>query len=127
MPRAQALARLVLLIALLVAVSVRLLCPPGWMPNPDQRLGSVLVICTGDGPRPIDLGDHHAPAPDDGKAQHSACVFSGTALVEAPPTVLVATPTEHPVAAPLSLPPGLPAPAPGRRRAQAARAPPLTV
>jgi hypothetical protein len=127
MLRAPALAKLVLLIALLVAVSVRLLCPPGWMANPDQRLGSVLVICTGNGPRTIDLDDHHAPAPVDGKTQHHACMFSGTTLAEAPAAILVASAAEHPVAAALSFPPGQPAIAPSRRRAQAARAPPLTV
>ena len=127
MARVPAPLRLVLLILLLCAVSARLLCPPGWMPNLDQRPGFALVICTGDGLRTLDIPEHGAPGPDQGKSHDAPCVFSGTTLVPTSPSILFAGLAEHPVVAPIRVPAGLPTRGPDRKRAQAPRAPPVAV
>lgn len=127
MLRRPAFVRPILLIALLVAVSVRLLCPTGWMPNLDPRSGSVLVICTGEGPLTIKIPGHHAPDPDDGGAQHAQCAFSGIAFTPTPPAILVAGPSKPPAAAPIRAPVGVLETGPWRRRAQSPRAPPLAI
>jgi hypothetical protein len=125
MLRLPALARPVLLIALLVAVSLRLLCPPGWMPNLDGKSGATLVICTGSGPLTVQVPAHHAPAPDDGKAPHAPCAFSGTAFVPTTDAILVRAPGERPALVPIHVPAGRLPTGPWRRRAQSPRAPPL--
>ena len=117
--------RLAFLLALLCAVSLRLLTPPGWMPNLDDRSGAPLVICTGDGvhrARPAD------PAPNGHAGKGGAqeiCAFAGFALDEAPQVAVVAAPLAPPqtAAAPLAVDQIWIAPL--RRRPQAARAPPL--
>jgi len=121
MRRAGSFSRAVWLIALLCAMSVRFLCPPGWMPNPQAASGGAwLVICTGHGPLSTNDG---APAKShSGAADH--CAFAGLAHALPPP-------------APASPPPQVAAepaasvrvhedasPRLDRWRAQAARGPP---
>jgi hypothetical protein len=117
--------RLALFIALLCAVSLRLLTPPGWMPNLDSRTAGPLVICTGDGVQrgqPADPAFHgHA-----GKGRPQVCAFAGLALDTAPQVADLATPLALPRAAARLLPADQNQRAPLRRRPQAARAPPLT-
>jgi hypothetical protein len=116
--------RLAFLIALLCVVSLRLLTPPGWMPNFEGAASAPLVICTGDGSharREADSGSH-APA---GKDAHDVCAFADFSLDAAPPPT---TPPPEPVAFAYSEAEPLPAdqarPTPVWRRPQAARAPP---
>ena len=115
--------RLAFLIALLCVVSLRLLTPPGWMPNFEAAATAPLVICTGDGSharREADPGSH-APA---GKLAHEVCAFADFTLDAAPPPAS----RPEPVALTYSETPPLPADqtraAPAWRRPQAARAPP---
>ncbi len=116
--------RLAFLVALLCAVSLRLLTPPGWMPNLDGRGSAPLVICTGDGVRTVGP-DGSNPHGHPGKAVHEVCAFAGLALDTAPPVATVIAP--H--AAPSAVEPRLPADqarfAPAWRRPQAPRAPPI--
>jgi hypothetical protein len=116
--------RLAFFIALLCAVSLRLLTPPGWMPNLDGRGGAPLVICTGDGTQtlPSPGHDRHGPA---GKAGHEVCAFSGLALDAAPQPVLFAAPAAAPRAAEAPRLADQTPSAPARRRPQSPRAPPL--
>ncbi|MFI4934724.1 MAG: hypothetical protein ACHP7N_08920, partial [Caulobacterales bacterium] len=71
--------RLTMFVAFLAAVSLRLMTPPGWMPNPQGPATSPLVICTGAGTRIV--GGETPPKP--AKA-HDACVFAGFAASSAP-------------------------------------------
>lgn len=115
--------RLVLLIALLCAVSLRLLTPPGWMPNIDGRAGGPLVICTADGTHAVPPADHgpHAPA----KTAHAVCAFAGLALGARPDPAAVAPPLAAPLAAAAPRLGHQVRLAPAWRRPQAPRAPPL--
>jgi hypothetical protein len=114
--------RLAFLIALLCAVSLRLLTPPGWMPNLDGQ-GAPLVICTGDGAHVMrPAGPAHAPP---GKASHEVCVFAGFALGAAPLVAAAVSSVAPPEPAALPLPAAQTRSAPSRRRPQAARAPPV--
>lgn len=118
--------RLVFLIALLCAVGVRLLTPPGWMPNLDGAPGGPLVICTGD-------GVHAAPASDPtthghaGRSGHEVCPFGGFALGGAPHAIQLSAPLVLPRASATRLAEDQARIAPLWRRPQAARAPPLIV
>jgi hypothetical protein len=127
MARAPALVRLILLIALLGAVSLRLLSPPGWMPASNDRSGFALVICTGEGSYTVNLPGDHAPSPDNGKTQHTPCAFSGVAFTSTPSAIPVAGPAEQPAITPVSAPTGLLATGPRRTRPQSPRAPPTAV
>jgi hypothetical protein len=116
--------RLALIIALLCAVSLRLLTPPGWMPNLEGRAAGPLVICTSDGVhrgRPADPASHgHAE-----KGGHEVCAFAGLALDTAPQVAALAAPLGLSHAAAMPLPVDQIQRAPLWRRPQAARAPPL--
>jgi len=127
MARASAPLRLALMIALLCAVGLRLLTPPGWMPNVDGRPGSLLVICTGEGARTVSAPADHAPAPTDQKSHHDVCPFAGFAAAPSPDLVAMATPADFATAVVATPPSGLVSAAPSWRRAQAQRAPPPTV
>jgi hypothetical protein len=118
---------LVLLIALLGVVGLRLLCPPGLMPNIDGRPGSPLVICTGDGVRTVERPSHRAPGSPDGKVQHDQCAFSGIAFAAPANAPDIARPVEAPEIAPVAAGVGRVVNGPDRRRAQAPRAPPLAL
>lgn len=115
--------RLVFFIALLCAVSLRLLSPPGWMPNLDGRSDAPLVICTGDGVHPVRPADpaSHGHA---GKGGHEVCAFAGLAFDAAPQVAILAAPLALPQAAAAPLPADQVRIAPRWRRSQAARAPP---
>jgi hypothetical protein len=127
MVRAPAITRVLLLVALLCAVSLRLLCPPGWMPNFEGRPGALLVICTGDGVHTVRDGGAHEPAPVGGKQQHDRCAFSGVAFAPAG-SVTDLAPTAGPLqTAALFAPAGRRHSGPDWRRAQAPRAPPLAL
>jgi hypothetical protein len=86
-------------IVALLALTVRLAAPTGWMLAPgDGHAAPRLVICTGHGPADLSgrpLGPSHAP----GRSIEHPCVFAGAATPPAPqaPAVPLATPT--PVAA----------------------------
>jgi hypothetical protein len=115
--------RLAFLIALLCAVSLRLLTPPGWMPDLDARSGAPLVICTGAGVHPVRPADpaSHGHA---GKGSHEVCAFAGLALDAAPQVAILAAPLALAEAAAAPLPSDQVRIAPRWRRPQAARAPP---
>jgi hypothetical protein len=116
--------RLAFLIALLCAVSLRLLTPPGWMPNLDGHAGGPLVICTGDGARTTSPAGSDAGHPLR-KAAGEVCAFAGLAL-SAPPQPLAVAPTQEPApAAARPLRADQIRFAPAWRRAQSPRAPPL--
>ena len=125
MRRARAMLRCVWLMALLGVVGLRLLCPPGWMPNPEARAGSWLVICTGHGPLSPNNDDDRGGRPGKDKSHQEQCAFSGLALVLAP----IFGPTF--VAAPAQAGPPTTWPSQSRVawldhwRAQSARAPPV--
>ena len=116
--------RLAFLIALLCAVGLRLLTPPGWVPNLDCRGGAPLVVCTGDGVHTLspssDPGAHH-PA---GKAAHETCAFAGLAFDAPADAALLAAPSVLPHAAQAPLPDDQAVLAQAWRRPQAPRAPP---
>ena len=116
--------RLAFLVALLCAMSLRLLTPPGWMPNVAGRGSAPLVICTGDGVRlmtPADRDGHgHRGKPD-----HEVCAFAGFALGAAQPAAALAAPAHLPGAAAPTRPFDQGALAPTWRRPQAPRAPPV--
>jgi len=116
--------RLALLIVLLCAVSLRLLTPPGWMPNLDGRAASPLVICTGAG---VQTAPSDPASPGHfGKDGHELCPFAGLALNPPPHDDVVAIRTDSPEATAAFLLADQVGIAPLRRRPQAARAPPLT-
>lgn len=96
MCRVGALLRCAWLITLLGVVGLRLLCPPGWMPNPDARAGSWLVICTGHGPISPHSDDDRGGTPGKDKSHQEQCAFSGLAHVLAPTSgpTLVAVPAQ---------------------------------
>lgn len=125
MRRAEALLRCAWLITLLGVVSLRLLCPPGWMPNPDARTGSWLVICTGHGPLSPHRNGDRGDTPGKDKSHQEQCAFSGLAHGLAP----TSGPTY--VAAPVQAEPPTTWPSQSRVawldhwRAQSARAPPV--
>lgn len=116
--------RLAFLVALLCAVSLRLLTPPGWMPNLDGRGSAPLVICTGDGVHTIgpDGSDPHGHP---GKAAHEVCAFAGLAFDTAPQAAAVVAPSAAPSAVQPLLPGHQARFAPAWRRPQAPRAPPI--
>lgn len=115
--------RLTFLIALLCAVSLRLLAPPGWMPNLDGRPSAPLVICTGVG---VQTAPSDPAAPGHaGKNGHDLCAFAGLAL-DTPHGDVLAVRPDSPKATVAFLPADQVGAAPLRRRPQAARAPPLT-
>ncbi|HKR90011.1 MAG TPA: DUF2946 family protein [Phenylobacterium sp.] len=117
--------RLAFLIALLCAVSLRLLTPPGWMPNLDGRSSAPLVICTGDGVHHVRSADprSHDRASED---SHEVCAFAGLALERAPQVAVLAAPAAPPRTAAAPLPVDQVRTALRWRRPQAARAPPVT-
>jgi hypothetical protein len=115
------------LIALLCAVSLRLVAPPGWMPNVDGRPGSWLVICTAEGPHAILGQDDHARGPPDRKSPREPCAFAGLAFAPDPtPIEDWARTPEYATAAP-SADGAILALGPGWRRPQMARGPPRTL
>lgn len=127
MVRAPTITRVLLLIALLGAVGLRLLCAPGWMPNIDGRPGSLMVICTGEGVRPLEGARHPAPSPAHDRRQHDQCAFSGVAFAPGPAVLDLARAAEAPEMAPVLVSVGREHSGPDRRRAQAPRAPPLAL
>jgi hypothetical protein len=74
----------------LVAMMVRALLPPGWMPNPVGTGQSAFIICTMDGPVQSAAKDHGPgkPTPDDGR-QHEACPFAAAPHFATPSVVAV--------------------------------------
>lgn len=115
---------LAFLIALLCAMSVRLLTPQGWMPDLRGGHEPGLVICTGDGVLTLPAPAHEGHAPADKATGHDLCAFAGLALAAAPPPagVEAAAAVTH-----VAEPPVLADQqrlAPAWRRPQAARAPP---
>lgn len=116
--------RLAWLVALLCAVSLRLLTPPGWMPNLDGRAAGPLVICTGDGVQPAPPADPASHAHD--KRGHEVCAFAGYALDAAPHAAALVAPLASPQTAAAPRLADQNRIAPLWRRPQAARAPPLT-
>jgi hypothetical protein len=87
MRRAGAVLRLASLIAVLAALGLRLLSPPGWMPNPDGASRAWLVICTGHGP--LGTPGERSGAPVKQKAQSDRCAFA--VLAHALPAAPLAT------------------------------------
>jgi hypothetical protein len=115
--------RVVFVFALLCALSVRLLTPPGWMPNLDGRGGAPLVICTGEGAHVVRLPDpdSHRRGGEDG---HDLCAFAALTLGLVPPTVAFTAPRVLPATIAAMSAEDQIRFAPLWRRPQAARAPP---
>ncbi len=114
----------------LLAVVLKILIPPGFMPatNRIDTLPVALVLCTGQGPLVIQSGGDVVPRDEDkapSKPSHEApCAFAGQALGAPPPAVGAtvaleyfvqrgAEPTPPPAAAPPRLSSGPPLPARG--------------
>jgi hypothetical protein len=78
------------LFAALLALSLRLLVPAGWMPVASAN-GVVFTLCSGSGEQQVVVGKAGKPAaPDSGTVHDGACAFSGIgtpALPDVPPAV----------------------------------------
>jgi hypothetical protein len=60
----------------LAAMVLRLAMPVGWMPAPSMASGTLIVMCTMDGPVKMIMPEDGAPKPDPAKnAPHDACPF----------------------------------------------------
>lgn len=118
--------RLAWLIALTCAVSLRLLTPPGWMPNLEGRGPAPLVICAGDGVHTVTApADPASPHPG-GKTGHEVCAFAGLTVHTAAAAIAVAAPVAAPQALEARLSPARARPALDWRRPQSPRGPPRT-
>jgi hypothetical protein len=85
-----------------LAVSMRILVPPGFMTG----AGRPLVICTGHGPLRLRTDPkNHAPAPRGDAKTDAPCLFA--AMAAAPPPALSLADLAKPEAAPASSHPGL--------------------
>lgn len=115
------------MIALLCAVGLHLLTPPGWMPNIYGPAGSLLVICTGEGPRTVSAPADREPRPPHQKSHHDVCPFAGFAAAPSDGDLTMATPAEFPTTVLATHASGRSSAGPNWRRAQAQRAPPPTV
>lgn len=132
MRRARTGLRLALPIALMLAIGLRFLCPPGWMPNP-TGVAPPFVLCPGEGDMPAVSGGmsmpmhRHGdqPQPAHGKGHQDHCV-PGAWVMGAPaeaPGVGVPVAFEYVALADEARP--SPSSPPARHRPQAPRAPPL--
>lgn len=115
------------LLLLLLALLVRGVTPPGWMPNPQGSASSPFVICTADGAHVVSLDSAGHPANRGHGERYDLCAFAGHHAGPAAEMQLALGAAQAEGFAPAQPAPAAAAARAQRHRDQAQRAPPTLV
>lgn len=118
-------------IALILAIGLRFLCPPGWMPNP-AGVAPPFILCPSEGApaaampaMPGMAMGADTPAPAHDKTHQDHCVPGAWVMGAAAETAALQAPTAFEAVAIAEEARPAPSVPPARHRPQAPRAPPL--